>query len=124
LQVTLLSGAKDEGVGKRGLGCTLLQTASAANHPASRDLFVQVTEHRSARLIVHLGLEFVLILERDGTLCRRPGADLIDQPLEAREFPQAGIPLAAKTVADLRANATYDIRPQDVGLWGHLKRRE
>jgi hypothetical protein len=39
---------------------------------------VQVTEHRSARLVVHLGLEFVLVLERDGTLCCRPGADLID----------------------------------------------
>src|SRR5262245_9998725 len=41
-----------------------------------------VREHDAARLIVHLGLERMAILERDGALRRRPGADLVDQALE------------------------------------------
>jgi hypothetical protein len=62
------------------------------NHPAfSRDLFMQVAEHRSPRLVVHLGLEFVLVLERDGTLRCWPRADLIDQPLEVREFRPSSV---------------------------------
>ena len=47
-------------------------------------------EHGPARLVVHLGLEFVLVLEPRGALRRRPRADLVDQPFEVGEFRPGG----------------------------------
>ena len=50
------------------------------------DLHVDVAEHGAARLVVDLGLERVAVLQRAGALRRRTRADLVDQPLQVREF--------------------------------------
>src|SRR2546423_3015751 len=56
--------------------------------PASGDLLDHVAEHRVARFLVHLGLELVLVLQRDRFRGRRSRADLIGEPLEVWElFP-------------------------------------
>ncbi len=52
----------------------------------SGDLLLEVAEHDMPRLVVHLGLELVLVLERDGARSGRPRRDLIDETLEVREL--------------------------------------
>src|ERR1041384_3574297 len=60
-----------------------------SRNTASGDLLDHVAEHRVARFLVHLGLELVLVLQRDRALRRRTRADLVDHALEVGEFRPA-----------------------------------
>src|SRR3954470_1887184 len=51
-----------------------------------RHLFLQVREHGVERLLVHIRLELVTVLQRQRLLRRRPRADLVGQTLEVGEF--------------------------------------
>src|ERR1700680_3583175 len=52
----------------------------------SRRLSLEVAEHDVARLVVHFGLEYKLVFQRDRPRCRRPCRDLVDQAFDIGEF--------------------------------------
>ena len=49
-------------------------------------LTFEMLEHVAAGLVVHLGLELEVVLQRDRLGRRRPGRDLVDQPLDVGIF--------------------------------------
>ena len=58
---------------------------------ALRHLLVHVAEHGLLGLVVELGLEGVLVLDRQRARGGGPGADLVDQLLHARIFGPGGV---------------------------------
>src|ERR1700733_11065662 len=74
------------------MACRTYQACVQRFFKSLGNLLIQVMEERFARLVIHLGLEFMSVLERHSALCRRSFADFVDQPLQFGNFIQVFSP--------------------------------